>query len=612
MDVHRRIIVGVVSLAALYANSSYALGLGEVRLDSALSQPFSAVIELHGAEGFTPADINVSLADADAFSQLGIERAYFLTDLRFTPLLMNQRLVVQVESTRPVSEPYLNFLVQLDRPGGLLLREYVVLLDPPLYQPTPVFPAPAHGVTRPEPAAEGMVSQADRSAVEPILPDLQPQSGAEVYETVAGDSLWVIAQATRPDESVSVRRQMLAIRALNPDAFVDGNMNRLRTGQTLILPAANQVGVDESALQATLRRHDPSAEPVAVQQADVSANQPADVSALVSDQARLRIEGPVLPATAENEQMYNRLDEIESRFNMLLGELEARDRQIASLQAELEVLRRAHDAELREQVSATEGGAVALADAPPSAGTRTGSEDEPPVAGAIEQQAPDLAQGSAQPEAAAQPTSSTIGWLAALLALLAVSVSAILLHLRRRQPEVAPPAMSPSIPQPVILPGSRTADPLEGVELYLTYGRFMEARNMLDKAINAEPTRVDLRWRQLGVLAKLGDAPAFAEQASALRALGGDTGRIEELKVRYAHIDNALRSPGRSSLDLDGFEADADWDFIASPGVRSSRPTSAAKADFESNLTDLPEIGELDEEFSNHFERSGNDQRKSN
>src|SRR5690606_32799263 len=109
--VHRQIIAGMASLAALYAGSSHALGLGELQLESALSQPLRGVITLHGAQGLTPADVRISLADAEAFARVGIERPHFLTDLRFTPVMLNQQLAVRVESSRPVNEPYLNFLV---------------------------------------------------------------------------------------------------------------------------------------------------------------------------------------------------------------------------------------------------------------------------------------------------------------------------------------------------------------------------------------------------------------------------------------------------------------------------------------------------------------------
>src|SRR4051794_40788517 len=112
MAANRRILVGMVSLAALYAGTSAALGLGELQLNSALNQPLSASIMLHGTQGLAPTDIAISLADAEAFARAGIDRVAFLTDLRFVPVMENHQLGVRVVSTRSVREPYLNFLVQ--------------------------------------------------------------------------------------------------------------------------------------------------------------------------------------------------------------------------------------------------------------------------------------------------------------------------------------------------------------------------------------------------------------------------------------------------------------------------------------------------------------------
>ena len=57
-----------------------------------------------------------------------------------------------------------------------------------------------------------------------------------------GDSLLGIAFENRFDDpSVSIQQTMLAIQQLNPDAFIDGNINRLMAGERLLMPALDQV-----------------------------------------------------------------------------------------------------------------------------------------------------------------------------------------------------------------------------------------------------------------------------------------------------------------------------------------------------------------------------------
>ncbi|MCW8276733.1 peptidoglycan-binding protein LysM [Pseudomonas sp. PCH199] len=108
-----------------------ALGLGEITLHSALNQPLRADIALVDVAGLEEGELSVSLATADEFSRAGVERAFFLNDLKFTPVLRGNRSLIQVASNKPVNEPFLNFLVQLNQPNGRLLREYTVLIDPP-------------------------------------------------------------------------------------------------------------------------------------------------------------------------------------------------------------------------------------------------------------------------------------------------------------------------------------------------------------------------------------------------------------------------------------------------------------------------------------------------
>ena len=605
MDVHRHVIVGVASLAALYAGASHALGLGEMRLESALHQPLSAIIEVHGAEGLAPTDIVVTLADAATFARVGVERPYFLSDLRFTPVVVNSQLAVRVESSRPVNEPYLNFLVQLHRPSGLLLREYTVLLDPPMYRPAPVLAGSARTPAAAEPVTS-RVASAPRpaSAPAPELPDLAPQPGANRYRTTAGDSLWTVAQATRLNESISVARQMRAIRALNPEAFVNGDMDKLRADRELILPTAGQMGVDAAPARVAEAAPPPTR---AAREVNPSTGGLAADGADDLTRAQLRIEEPALEsAVADNAEVHSRLAALESRFSTMLAELEARDQLIASLEAELEILRGAQQAALAEPMAAP--------DAAPAADETAATE--PPVAGAIDWQSP-AAEGVALEEpVAATPSLFERGWMV-LLALLA-AIAALILYRRRQEPRSEQPDSPRPLPVAPTQPGTRAADPLEGVELYLTYGRFAEARILLDKAIKAEPQRLDLRFEQLGVLAALGDAPAFAEQAQAVLQLGGDPARVAQLKARLPQADRELASntvePVRApttdfgtadttDLDMD-FDLNADWQLIDGLGAKMARAEMTDR-DFQSNLTDFPEVGELDEGFSEHFQQAG-------
>lgn len=147
--------------AVTYSAWAPALGLGEITLHSALNQPLRADIALVDAAGVEENQLSVSLATADEFSRAGVDRPFFLNHLKFTPVLRGNRSVIQVTSNKPVSEPFLNFLVQLNQPNGRLLREYTLLIDPP----------GAPGVV---PAADEAASGSPASAFPRVKPVVAP------------------------------------------------------------------------------------------------------------------------------------------------------------------------------------------------------------------------------------------------------------------------------------------------------------------------------------------------------------------------------------------------------------------------------------------------------
>src|SRR3989344_2197791 len=108
----RNLVLAIAAATALTTEMAHALGLGEVTLQSSLNQPLIAEIELLDAKNLAPGEVILVLASLEEFNRAGIDRQYFLTDLKFTPVLRpNGKSVIQVSSSKPVREPYLNFLV---------------------------------------------------------------------------------------------------------------------------------------------------------------------------------------------------------------------------------------------------------------------------------------------------------------------------------------------------------------------------------------------------------------------------------------------------------------------------------------------------------------------
>ena len=260
-----------ISLAFVFLLSSevWAIGLGDIDLDSALNEPLRAEIDLLSATPEELSSLTVAIASAETFTRYGIDRPFYLQDIEFNVESGPDGAVVQVRSRKPVTEPFLTFLVEATWASGRLLREYTVLLDPPTYAPPAPQQAPAVEAPRratptdsarierqppapaaqpePEPQPQPAYTPPSRPAPQPE-PQPEPSVSGSSYSTTAGgdyyvergDTLWGIASRMRPDSRLTMNQTMLAIFEANRDAF-SGNINRLKAGASLRIPSADSV-----------------------------------------------------------------------------------------------------------------------------------------------------------------------------------------------------------------------------------------------------------------------------------------------------------------------------------------------------------------------------------
>jgi pilus assembly protein FimV len=249
------------------SSQALALGLGEIRLDSALNEPLRAEIRLLSATPEELETLTVQMASAESFARYGLDRPAYLSSVRFrvVPSGRTDGNVIQLTSSQAFTEPFLTFLVEADWSSGRLLREYTVLLDPPTFAPPPSEPltqsveppvrsqpADSGEIRRPAPVAEpaparpapaptpvrSAESRPDAAESPAPVPFDDTPGGA--YEVQRGDTLWNIAIRYRPDNRLTVNQMMLAIFEANPDAF-DNNINRLSAGASLRIPSADEV-----------------------------------------------------------------------------------------------------------------------------------------------------------------------------------------------------------------------------------------------------------------------------------------------------------------------------------------------------------------------------------
>ena len=352
----RKLVLAIAAASALSSGMAQALQLGEMTLKSKLNQPLSVEIELLDVGGLTAAEITPSLASSQAFVDAGVDRQAFLNDLTFTPVVNpNGRSVVRVTSSKPLPESYVRFLLQVQWPNGRLMRDYSVLLDPSK------FDSSAPAAVAPRLAAPASTTP---SATAPTV------SKPAQYTTTSRDTLWEIAAKNR--NGASVQQTMLAIQALNPDAFIDGNINRLKTGHVLRLPdtiqstalsqpkAIAEVSAQNTAWrqgrraatkQATGKQQLDATKRTRAGNAPASTNGQDNLSLVSGDAARKGSKGKAADGKAlsdklamtqeqldttrrDNEELKSRAADLQSQLDKLQKLIQLKNDQLARLQAE--------------------------------------------------------------------------------------------------------------------------------------------------------------------------------------------------------------------------------------------------------------------------------------
>ncbi len=227
-----RVLIAAMMLAP---TAVLGLGLGEIRLNSALNEPLSAEIDLVAATPEEVGALQAQLASAEVFQRYGLDRPAYLNSIEFrVGRGQDGRSVLLVRSREAISEPFVSFLVDVNWSRGRLLREYTVLLDPPVMAAAGDSPAPA-AIAAPTSMPAPMPSTAPPSA------DPAPVSdGATSYTVERGDTLYRIAGAYSGDDRAMTQRMMIGLYRANPEAF-NGNINLLRAGAILRVPAANEI-----------------------------------------------------------------------------------------------------------------------------------------------------------------------------------------------------------------------------------------------------------------------------------------------------------------------------------------------------------------------------------
>lgn len=249
--------------------SVYAAGLGKLNTQSALGEPLRAEIEVIA----TPeeiASIAASIASEEAFAAQGVTRLGIHNQIKIDlAKSANGKSVLKLRSAEPIKDPFLDLIIQMDWTGGQLQREYTVLLDPPTYKATEVN---GDAVAVASPTARAMSDVDSSSTVAKKVStkkvkkykkradatpkvDVDVAADAQSTTTKSGDSLSAIAKELQV-EGVSLDQMLAGLYQANPDAFIKGNINRLKIGQIIKVPTKESLAaIDNNQAKQIVKVH---------------------------------------------------------------------------------------------------------------------------------------------------------------------------------------------------------------------------------------------------------------------------------------------------------------------------------------------------------------------
>lgn len=649
--VKRKLATVTASLALLVPAGALALGLGNISMNSALDQHLKAEIPIQSATAEDLEGLEVNLAPDSMFVQYGIERPAFLDGLQFEIVKgADGKNYIQLSSSKPIREPFLNFLVEAKWPSGRALRQFTVLVDPPtMMAAVPVQVAPARVSA---PVRERQDQGAGTS--QPLLSTDNSTGVIEYGPSRANDTLWGVAKVMRGNRDVSIHQVMLAVLRDNPDAFYRNNVNNLKMGYVLrIDDPASLTSISRAEAEREISRQyqdwkndrtgSSSAAPaVADSPATEESVQSADGSAVSSQaesaQLKLTSAGKTDQSQAQGEATSAAMDDVNERLaianeQLLVNHQEttALTERLEKLEGQLESLQRLvqlKDNQLAEIQQRAKEAAAAAAATP-------ATQAEPVAEGLFD-------------------SPLALGLIALVIALIAAL--GYMLFQRRQQAEYQESILDQSAAPVSEIPTGTTTetpavtssgveqddsesslltdfsttsmeglqsdigeiDPISEADVYLAYGRYTQAEEIIENALKNDADREEYHTKLLEIYHAADEKEKFLGAAQRYHGvLGGNLLGDGWVKVcamgRELQLDNALFA-GDETVDATESSQALNEVEASEPELTDSLPSEERPSELEVPTDEIPQdeldsfdFNALDEKLDQLDERSLDD-----
>lgn len=604
--------IAATALFSLWGSNATALSLGRISVQSALGEPLRAEIEVPEINAEEAASLKPSIALPEAFRAAGLEYNPAMAAMQVTlQRRADGRAFLRLSSDRAINDPFVDMILVANWATGRIVRDYTLLFDPPSLRKAPATaPTPAQVPAQiPAPSSASRTTSAAPASSRPIAgPAVEPGQGpvkpiarpavVKTQDTEArsvtvnpGDTAGKIATATKP-ANVSLDQMLVALLRANPAAFIGDNVNRVKAGSVVNIPTAaqaeatpaadaRQIIIAQSKDFNDFRRKLAGAAPSAqVASADRTAS--GTVQAQVEDKKPLTAvpdkltlsKGAVQGTSAEAQLAKERnLKEAADRATEIAKNIS----DLGKLGAASSVVAPALSASAAPGAASNAAG-IASVQAVPAAASA------PTPAASVTQKAPAITPASVPEPGPLDDLSDSPLALSGALGLIALLV-AFGLYRRRQHKKVAsgdssfldsrlqPDSFfgasggenvdtsdnaatgSSMVYSPSQLDAVDDVDPVAEADVYLAYGRDLQAEEILKDALVSNPGRLAIHQKLLEIFAKRRDSNNFEKMATQTfqitKGEGSDWERVCQLGLSI-DPSNALYQPGGQPNNLDG------------------------------------------------------------
>lgn len=555
----------LAALLVLGGSNAQAMSLGRITVQSALGEPLKAEIDISDINADEAASLKVQVALPATFKSAGLDYSPVLTGLRMVlQKRPDGRSYLRLSSDRLVQEPFVDLILDAAWQSGRVVRNYTMLFDPPSLRPTPMAqprPAPlSTPLAAPLPMTTSRLAPLPPPAPQarPTTIARQPAVGTEVKSappvasgshrlvTVrSGDTASKIAMRHKLS-NVSLDQMLVALQRGNPNAFIEGNVNRIKAGAILALPTAKQasaVASEQASQIITAQSQDFNRYRLALAN-NMGVTQLAPAERNISGTIQAKVEDKK-PAAQTPDKLTLSKGSVQSAADLEQLALARNAEDSAKRTAQISQNTNDLNQLAQKAVAMAAAGAASGAVAGPTAPTAVAAVSAP---GAQKPVAPSLA--STVPAIVPEPASDFLDELidnpllpasAAAVVLLLAGLGFYKVRQRQKQAPVDSSFMegdfhaesffgdsggqkvdtqetsatsSAMVYSASQLDAAEDADAVAEADVYLAYGRDLQAEEVLKEALLKQPERVAIHQKLLAIYAKRQDAKAYAAMAA--------------------------------------------------------------------------------------------------